>query len=252
MSAAARATALPAADAAGDRHHGDVGVLDRAPRRRRLALTAHHVEHAGGQHVGGQLGEAQRRVRRELRRLQHDGVAGRQRRTELPGGHVQRVVPGADRGDHAERARGAPSRCSPPCTRPAALPSRKRPAAAKKRQLSRVRSISNSMIETGLPTFSRLDRLMFVDVLLDEVGPARWSASLRSRGVSRAQAGSAAVRPPHGVVDVGGVAGRHRGDDLPGGRGQRRRRWPRRVASRQLAADEVLVGHAHDSSPARP
>ena len=43
------------------------------------------------------------RERRARRRLQDDRVAGRQRRPELPRGHVQRVVPGCDGGDHADR-----------------------------------------------------------------------------------------------------------------------------------------------------
>ncbi len=40
--------------------------------------------------------------RRELRRLQHDGVAGRDRRQDLPRGHLQRVVPRRDGPDHAD------------------------------------------------------------------------------------------------------------------------------------------------------
>ena len=73
---------------------------------------------------------------------------------------------------------------------PAARPSRKRPAAAKNFQLSSVRSISNSMIETGLPTFS--------DSIADRCSmspsmrrASSWSASLRSRGVLAAHAGKA-------------------------------------------------------------
>ena len=41
--------------------------------------------------------------RRELAGLEHDGVAGGQRGPELPGGHVERVVPRRDRGDDPER-----------------------------------------------------------------------------------------------------------------------------------------------------
>ena len=49
------------------------------------------------------LGEQQAGQRRELRRLEHDGVAGRDRRQDLPGGHLQRIVPRRDRPDHADR-----------------------------------------------------------------------------------------------------------------------------------------------------
>ena len=68
-----------------------------------LALAGDDVEHAGRQDVGGDLGEPQRGERRELRRLEHDGVAGRERGADLPRGHVQRVVPRRDRRDDAER-----------------------------------------------------------------------------------------------------------------------------------------------------
>ena len=41
--------------------------------------------------------------RRLLGRLQHDAVAGGERRRELPGRHQQREVPGDDLADHAQR-----------------------------------------------------------------------------------------------------------------------------------------------------
>ena len=53
--------------------------------------------------VRAELCEQERRHRCLARRLQDDGIPGRERRTELPGGHVQRVVPRRDRGDHADR-----------------------------------------------------------------------------------------------------------------------------------------------------
>jgi hypothetical protein len=68
-----------------------------------LALPAHDVEHARRQHVGGQLGQTQHRVGGEFGGLEHHGVACGQCRPELPGRHVERIVPRGDRGDHAER-----------------------------------------------------------------------------------------------------------------------------------------------------
>jgi hypothetical protein len=50
-----------------------------------------------------QLGDLQRRQRRDLRGLQHDGVAGGQRRTHLPAREHEREVPRHDLADHAER-----------------------------------------------------------------------------------------------------------------------------------------------------
>ena len=47
--------------------------------------------------------EPQHRERRVLRRLEHDGAAGRQRRGELLRGEQQRRVPRHDRADDADR-----------------------------------------------------------------------------------------------------------------------------------------------------
>ena len=56
-----------------------------------------------GSCVRDELREPERGQRRPGRRLEDDRVAGRERRAELPGRHVQRVVPGRDRGDDADR-----------------------------------------------------------------------------------------------------------------------------------------------------
>ena len=53
--------------------------------------------------VERQAAEHERGQRRQLRRLEHDRVAGRERRPDLPGRHVERVVPGRDRGADADR-----------------------------------------------------------------------------------------------------------------------------------------------------
>ena len=61
------------------------------------------VEDAGRQHLERELGQPQRRQRRELGWLQHDRVARRQRRRDLPDRHRQRVVPRRDLADDAHR-----------------------------------------------------------------------------------------------------------------------------------------------------
>ena len=70
------------------------------------------------------------------------------------------------------------------------MPSRKRPADAKKRQLSIVRSISKSMIDTGLPTFS-LSRLDSSSMFSSTTSATLCRISLRSRGVRADQSSNA-------------------------------------------------------------
>ncbi len=50
-----------------------------------------------------ELGKPQRRERRQLRRLEHDGVSARERGTDLPRRDVEREVPRDDEPDDAER-----------------------------------------------------------------------------------------------------------------------------------------------------
>ena len=70
----------------------------------RAAGTGDHVDdtrrEAGLQR---QLAQAQRRQWRVRRGLEDAGVAGRQRRPELPRGHVDGEVPGHDQPHHADR-----------------------------------------------------------------------------------------------------------------------------------------------------
>ena len=76
-------------------------------------LTGHDVEDSCGKDVRSQVGHPKRGKRRDLRRLDDRGIAGRQGRAELPDRHHQRVVPGADtdgdaQGLPADHAREAP------------------------------------------------------------------------------------------------------------------------------------------------
>ena len=92
---------LAGLDRAGERHAVDARVGDdRARRRRRRPATRFTTP--GGSCVEA-VGERERRERRQLRRLAHARVAGRQRRRELPGEQQQRVVPRHDAGDDAHR-----------------------------------------------------------------------------------------------------------------------------------------------------
>ena len=67
-----------------------------------VAGAGEQVDDAGRQ-VLEAAGQRQGRERRQLRGLADDAVAGRQRRRELPGEQQQRVVPGHDAADDAER-----------------------------------------------------------------------------------------------------------------------------------------------------
>ena len=61
------------------------------------------LKHARRQELGGDLGEQRRARRGRVARLEHDGVAGGDRRRELPHRHHHRVVPRGDLGAHADR-----------------------------------------------------------------------------------------------------------------------------------------------------
>ena len=82
---------------------GHVGVGDE-PRAHDGALADEDVDDAlGDARLQHELREPERGQGRQLRRLQHDRVAARERRAELPRGDVERKVPRHDQADHAER-----------------------------------------------------------------------------------------------------------------------------------------------------
>ena len=85
-----------------DRHHADLRVTDQ--RVTDIGARAgQHVDHTGRQDPAEDLSERERAQRRPRRRLQHDRAAGRERRAELPGRHIERVVPRRDRRHDADR-----------------------------------------------------------------------------------------------------------------------------------------------------
>ena len=87
---------------ADERHRLDVGVLEQRVDRDLVAV--HDVEHAGREPgFGPQLREPVGRRRILLARLEHDGVARRDRDREEPARHHRREVERADDRDDAER-----------------------------------------------------------------------------------------------------------------------------------------------------
>ena len=89
--------------AAGERHLGDAGVVDDALARSR-AVARQDVHNARGEaDFGHELGDPQGAERSDLRRLEHHGVAGCERRPHLPAAEHDREVPRHDLADDAER-----------------------------------------------------------------------------------------------------------------------------------------------------
>ena len=114
------------------RDHGRAGV----------AVAAHDVEHARREELGGDLGHQRGGHRRGVAGLEHDAVAGGERRRELPDRHHHRVVPRRHLADDADRL--APDvgreaghvlarRCGPRAAR--AAPAKKRIWSTRRRDL---------------------------------------------------------------------------------------------------------------------
>ena len=80
----------------------DAGVLDEVGARRRT-VAGHDIQRTGREaDLPCELCEPDRRQRGLRIGLQHDGAARRERRSELPRRHHERVVPGDDLGRDAD------------------------------------------------------------------------------------------------------------------------------------------------------
>ena len=221
---------------------GEADLVHVHVESERLAYPAagavHHVEHTGWPTgLDEQLRKQGRRQRRELRRLQHDRVAGSQGGRNLPRIHQQRIVPRRDAADDAERLaqdvmehirRGAGDDafylidCLCKVT---------------KRQ-GRGGHIAGHHVHDGLAHIERIQQPKFQPVVVDlrreavqHVHPCPWfqarphtGAECPSRGADRA-------------VHVVGVARWHAGDHLARGRVDRFEPLARRRVV-QLAIDE--------------
>src|SRR5207253_5167049 len=93
---------LAGTDLAGERDLADAGMTRQEPPGLRPALR--HLEYPLGQSRSRKhLLKLDGRERSEFGGLEDHGVAARERRSGFPAGDLQRVVPGADAGDHPER-----------------------------------------------------------------------------------------------------------------------------------------------------
>ena len=178
------------------------------------AGTGHDVEDAVGQAgLGRQLGEAQGAQRRLAGRLEDDRVAGRERRAELPGGDDQRVVPGHDRGDHADRLAGDERQRVGPGRADLAVDLVDRLGVPLERR-GGARDVHPERVADRLADVERLEQGELVEVLADRARPAGagpacgaaggWSAQRRSSNDRRAAATarSTSSTPPSATAAI--------------------------------------------------
>ena len=207
------------------------------------AVARHDVEHAGREDLGlgDQLREPEQRERRVLGRLDHDGVPGGERGSDLPGRHVQRVVPGGDQPGDADRLAAQDAR-EPLHVLAGGQPAEDPGARGEEPELvGDDRDLLGHREREDLAHVLRLEAPELVGVLLDQVGhPQQGSAPLPGRGVGP---GLVVGLPGGGdrSVDVGRGRLRDLGDHVAvGGADDLAGLAVRGV--RPLAADVHLVG----------
>jgi hypothetical protein len=223
----------------GDARHQRMG-------RQRLAAgiaeASDDADHAGrNARLFDQLREFEQRGRAMLRRLDHHGVAGGERGSQLQRREEQLGVPGDDGGDHADRlAHGHHQHVR--------LVDRQGGALDLVGQAGEVVIELGDVFDlaAGLPQqLAGIDGFDFrhaIGVLGDEVAqPMDQLAPLGGSELSPRPVGHRAMGGAHGAVDVAGIGGREAGPDLAGGRIDAVE--PRAVAGfDQRAIDQHAVG----------
>ena len=215
------------------------------PRADGLTVAGDHVQHARREDLPGQLGEAQRRQRRLLRRLDDLYVPSRERRADLPDGHHQRVVPGCDPSDDPHRL-AADHRGVAAHVLAGRLALEHPRRAREEAQVVRRDGHLVARVRKRLADVLRLQLGQLFGVVLDRGCELeqRLGALARSGLEPLGQRG---LRRLDGAVDVGLRPARDLGDRLARGGVQHLHRAALdRV--HPFAADEVLVlrnGHAH-------
>ena len=203
------------ADRAGDGDQAGGAVLDEHPAG--LAVTGDDVEGTRREELGGDLGEPQGGLGGGVARLEHHGVAGGERRGDLPHGHEQRVVPGGDLADHADRLapdpRGVALQVLP---RGLALEHPGRPGE-EPQLVDHRRDLLARGERLDLAGVLGLERDELVGVRLDRVGDLEQGLLTLARG-GAAPLREGRLRRTVGGVDVGLAAHRGRRDDGTRGR----------------------------------
>ena len=113
--------------------------------------------------LAADVGEEERGQRRRLRRLEHDGVPGRERGRDLPRDHQQREVPRDDLAGDAERLRLAARERVLELVRPARVVEEVR---------RREREVDVAALADRLAAVERLEHRELARALLDDAGDA--------------------------------------------------------------------------------
>ena len=227
-----------------------------------LAEAGHDLEHAvRDSGLRRELCETQRGQRRLLRRLQHDTVAGRERRADLPARHQEREVPGHDGADDAERLAHERHDVARPGRRDLVVHLVDRLAVVGD-ALGRERDVDGAGVADRLAHVERLEQGELVAVLADQLREADEHALALLRGDARPHTGfERRARAAHRAIDIVGVAGCDRRDRAAGRRIDAVERLARhrvdvRAVDESLRADgevceDVLDGLGHGVPPAR-
>ncbi len=205
------------------------------------ARAGDDVDDAGRQ-VGllADLGEEQRGQRRGLGRLEHDGVAARERRGDLPGQHQQREVPRDHLPGDAERLRVGPE---------AGVLELVGPAGVVEEVRRDDRDVDVARLLDRLAVVERLEDGELAAALLDDArDPVEVLGALAARH-PRPDARVGAARGLDGGVDVGLVGLGDLGEHLLGRGADRLER--RAVTVDELAVDEQPVGRLEVDDRAR-
>ena len=174
--------------------------------------TDEHIEHAlRDPRVERELSETERGHRRQLRGLEHHGIAARERRTDLPARDVEREVPGHDEAHNPERlAKGHVDAAGDRDGMPVVLVDR---AGVEMEDLGHHPHLA-AQVRDGFADVPGLEQREFLGVLLNE--------------------------PSEAAQQTGAVGGRHRAP--PWKRGLRRRdRAVRFLDTRRLQLGERLL-----------
>ena len=192
--AIARWIFLPISVEPGERDLGD--VLVGHERHADLARPGDDVDDARRQvGLAADLGEQEGRQRRRRGGLEDDGVAGGERRRDLPGEHQQREVPGDDLRRDAERARHAARERVLELVRPARVVPEVR---------GRERHVDVAALLDRLARVHRLEDRELAAALLEDAGDPEQVLGALAAGQVRPRPAAGALGGADGPVDVGG------------------------------------------------
>ena len=198
--------------AAGERHAGDVGMLDERAAHR--AAAEDQVEHALREsRLVDDLRQRVRRGRRQRGGLHDHGVAERQRGRALPRRNRDREIPGRDQSEHAERLAVG-------FHRDAGARRVHRHAVTAQRlareELEDARRAHDFALALGqrLAFFARQQAAEIVRARHDQSSPTLSSRSERTSGLAFAQRRKGGLRRGDGAIYRLLVAARHLRDDV--------------------------------------